>query len=89
VFEVIGFAGMCLVHLSTFPQLWKTWKTKKVRDISIPFWLCLWSGLLLYLIYAILIDNIVYIVSNVLGLSVNGFMLVLLIKYRRRIRNEK
>lgn len=80
MYEYIGFLGMLFIDLCYIPQIWKAYKTKSVKDISILFWLCLIIGLLLYLIYSILINKIVYLISNLTGLLFNIIMLILLYK---------
>ena len=84
MYEWIGFLGMIFIDLCYIPQIWKAYKTKSVNDISIPFWISLIFGLSLYFIYAILINNPVYMISNSTGLIFNTIMLILLYKYRVR-----
>ncbi len=51
--EIIGYLAGFLVAFALSPQLIKTWKTKSTKDISILWTLILMSGLLLWVIYAI------------------------------------
>ena len=51
--EIIGYLAGFLVAFSLSPQLIKTWKTKSTKDISILWTLTLMTGLLLWVIYAV------------------------------------
>jgi MtN3 and saliva related transmembrane protein len=68
MYELIGFLGVFLINLAYLPQLYKTIKTKKARDISVPFYILILLGIVAYLVYAVLIENVVYMVSNTVGL---------------------
>ena len=82
MYEWVGILGMIFIDFCYLPQIWKAYRTKSVQDISIPFWVSLIIGLLFYEIYAILINNPVYMLSNLTGLFFNVLMLFLLYKYR-------
>lgn len=56
--EIVGFLAGFLVAFALSPQLIKTWKTKSTKDISIHWTLILMTGLLLWVIYAV-VNNIV------------------------------
>jgi len=82
MFEWIGFIGMFLVQSSYIPQIYQTIKTKKSRDLNLRFWSILWIGFCFYLAYALLILNIVYIVSNIIALTQSGLQLYLTRRYK-------
>ena len=49
-----------MVAICTLPQLIKIIRTRRVRDISLPFWIFLTMGLLFQLPYALSIKDPVY-----------------------------
>ncbi|MBI2676234.1 MAG: PQ-loop repeat-containing protein [Candidatus Aenigmarchaeota archaeon] len=51
--EIVGYLAGFLVAVALSPQLIKTWKTKSTKDISILWTLIYMTGLLLWVIYAI------------------------------------
>ena len=54
--EVVGWLGSILFSICGLPQLIKTWKTRKVKDLSSLFlWLWFW-GEIFTLIYIIIGD---------------------------------
>lgn len=50
--QILGFIGVALVVICSLPQLIKIIRTRKVRDISLPFWILMTVGLLCQLPYA-------------------------------------
>lgn len=79
--ELFGFAGMILIQACYLPQLYKTIKTKSVKDLSLPFFIILIVGILFYLIYSILINDVVYMTSNTIGLISPITQIYLILKY--------
>lgn len=51
--ELIGFLGGAIVAVSLLPQVFKSWKTKSTKDISLPWTIIYFSGLLLWVAYGI------------------------------------
>ena len=56
--EIVGFLAGFLLAIALSPQLVKTWKTKSTKDISIHWTLIAMTGLLLWMVYAV-VNNIV------------------------------
>lgn len=80
--EIIGFAAGILTTLAVVPQLLKSWKTKKVVDISPFMFLCILGGVGLWVIYGILKMDYPIIFTNGLSFLLNLGMLVLFLRYR-------
>ena len=66
------------------PQLIRMIKTKKSNDVSLTTYIFLIVMMTGYLIHSIYIGSPVFIVAQIWGLTVNGAILLLLI--RRKIR---
>jgi len=82
--KLIGFAAMILIQGSTLFQIVKFYKIKKVDGVSILFWWAVFVGLILYLIYSIFIQDIVYITSNSIGMVLSGISIGMYYGYKRR-----
>lgn len=54
ILELLGYLGGTLVTISLAPQVIKSFKTKSTKDISTSYTLILATGLVLWVIYAIL-----------------------------------
>jgi MtN3 and saliva related transmembrane protein len=78
---IIGVAATVLTRYSSIPQIIKGFKTKKMDDVS--FWLIFYLtvGLFLYVIYGIIINDLIIIWGNVIGVISNLILIILKIKY--------
>jgi MtN3 and saliva related transmembrane protein len=85
----IGLMATAFSVASTLPQIKKALKTKDTDDVSIRFLVVLIVGLFLWAIYGIGRADIVIIIGNSIGVSLNIWMLVLKIKYSREPLKEE
>lgn len=82
--DILGLiAGVC-VSVAVIPQIKKAIKTKKVKDISPFMFGVLMFGVLLWVVYGIIKNDIAIIATNSFSLVLNSIMLYLLIKYSSR-----
>ncbi|MGI8555804.1 MAG: SemiSWEET family sugar transporter [Pyrinomonadaceae bacterium] len=75
------FAGLCTTVAVT-PQLYKTWKTKSVDDISIKMFSVLTFGLVLWTIYGIFKTDLPLILTNGISTTFNLLMIIFYFKYK-------
>ncbi|WP_149207643.1 SemiSWEET family sugar transporter [Flavobacterium johnsoniae] len=81
--DIIGlFAGACIT-LSTVPQIVKVWKTKKVKDISLKTFSILTFGIIVWIIYGILKEDLPIIITNSVSLCLNLTMIYFIITYKK------
>ena len=81
--DILGFcAGIC-VTISVIPQIWKVWKTKKVKDISLLTFSVLTFGVALWVLYGVLKNDLPIIVTNSISLSLNIVMVYFIIYYEK------
>lgn len=85
----IGLMATAFSVASTLPQIKKALKTKNTDDVSIRFLVVLIVGLFLWAIYGIGRADIVIIIGNSIGVSLNIWMLFLKIKYSREPLKEE
>ena len=85
----IGLLATVFTVASTVPQIKKALKTKDTEDVSIRFLLALIAGLSLWVIYGIGKADIVIVIGNSIGASLNVWMLVLKVKYSRAPLEEQ
>ncbi|MBI5120644.1 MAG: SemiSWEET transporter [Rhodospirillales bacterium] len=79
----IGMAGGTLTTLSFVPQVIKTWKSRRTRDISLSMFLAFTLGVLLWLVYGLMIGAWPVILANLLTLLLAGIILYLKLKHRK------
>ena len=85
----IGLLATVFTVAGTVPQIKKALKTKDTEDVSIRFLLVLIVGLSLWVIYGIGRADIVIVIGNSIGASLNVWMLVLKVKYSRAPLEEQ
>jgi len=81
--EYIGLAAGTLTTAAYLPQVWKTWRTKAVGDISLVMYTSMFLGVTLWLAYGVLIKAPAVIAANGVSLLLIGGMLRMKIKYRK------
>jgi MtN3 and saliva related transmembrane protein len=79
--ESIGFLAAFCIAIHMFPQIFKSFKTKKVEDLSLEMLLIVFVGSVLWLIYGILIGSKPVIFSDSLGTLSSGTLLYIKIRY--------
>jgi MtN3 and saliva related transmembrane protein len=80
-FTIIGLLAAFCTTISFFPQVIKTIKTKQTKDLSRGMYSLLTGGILLWLIYGILIENLPLIVANLITLIFSSIILLSKIRY--------
>jgi len=81
--ELIGMVAAVLTTSSFAPQVYKTWKTKKVDGISLSMFLALFIGILFWLIYGILIGSFSIILANCFSGLLVSMLIIMRIIYRK------
>jgi len=80
--EILGIVAACLINGATLPQILKTARTKQVRDISLPFWVVMFTGACLWAAYGILAQVAALILSSFATCSLCLTMIALILRYR-------
>ena len=80
---LIGILATIFAVSSTVPQIIKGIKTKKMDDVSVWLIMALIMGLSLWVVYGIAKNDTVIAGGNSVGVSLNGILLLLKIKYSR------
>ncbi len=78
---ILGYIAGILVVGSLLPQFIKSWRTRSTKDISLWRYIIYSVGLILWIIYAILIQSGPVAVTNSIGLILASGILYLKIRY--------
>jgi len=81
--EFIGWLGVAFGLLVAPPQLWKILKTGNTEAISLVTYAFLCLALICYLLYAISINDPVFITAQSINTTVNVAILIQLIRRKR------
>ncbi len=79
--EWIGGIAATLTTCSFIPQVWKVWRTRHTKDISLLMYSLFSAGVALWLIYGILLSSWPIIVANTVTLLLAGTVLVLKLRF--------
>lgn len=81
---VIGFIAGVLTAISMLPQVIKTMKEKEAEDVSLVMLIVLLTGISLWIYYGIARGDWPIIITNAVSLSINIWMTILRVKYRKK-----
>ncbi|MGI9176017.1 MAG: SemiSWEET transporter [Rhodothermales bacterium] len=85
---LLGFVAATLTTLAFAPQALKTWRAKSADDLSLGTFIMFCAGILLWLVYGFIRNDLPIIVANVVTFGLAFFILVLALKYRVRDRRR-
>ena len=79
--ETVGTVAGVLTTLAFFPQVWRVWRTRSARDLSLPMYLIFTAGVALWFLYGMLIGAWPIILSNGVTLFLAGTVLAMKLKF--------
>ncbi len=77
----IGLFAAACTTIAFFPQFWRAWKTKSTKDLSLSTFMIFWIGVLAWLAYGLLINNLPMILANSITILLGTGILILKFKY--------
>ena len=86
--EYLGLTAGALTTAAYLPQVYKTWRTKAVGDISLTMYSAMTLGIFLWMVYGICLQAPAVIIANAVSLLLVGWMLRMKIVYERRKDKE-
>jgi len=87
--EILGLMGGILINLAFVPQVYRLFKLKSAREVSLPFTTMLIIGGIFWLSYGIAISKASIIISNIVAIILSVMMLLAKLKYGRVPSDEK
>ncbi|HEY9823407.1 MAG TPA: SemiSWEET transporter [Candidatus Sericytochromatia bacterium] len=81
--DTLGLLAGTLTTIAFFPQLYKTWKSKSARDVSLVMMITFSIGVFLWLVYGLVIHAMPVIVANAVTLVLALLIVLLKIRYMR------
>lgn len=80
--SIVGFAAGALTTIAFLPQVVRTWRTKSTRDISLGMFLVLCSGIMLWLVYGFLTQDLPLLLANGVTFCLAATILFLKLRYK-------
>ncbi len=81
--DILGYAAGAVTAFTFLPPVVKTWKAKYAKDISLYMLLIAFADAILWLVWGLLINNMVVILTNAVMLVMSGIMIGLKLKYNQ------
>jgi len=79
--EIIGGIAATLTTCSFIPQVWRVWRTRHTKDISLLMYTFFTAGVALWLAYGVLLGSWPIIIANGVTLILAGTVLLLKIRF--------
>ncbi len=83
---LIGMLAAACTTFAFFPQAYKIYKTKRTQDLSVPMYVIFSIGILLWLIYGIIINNLPIICANAITFIFCVYILAMMVKNKGEIK---
>jgi len=81
IITIVGLVAAVFSSLSFAPQAIKTLKSKQTKDLSLGMYCITVTGLMLWLTYGILLNDLALILANIITGSLAASILIMKIKY--------
>jgi MtN3 and saliva related transmembrane protein len=79
--DLVGMIAGTLTTVAFVPQVWRVWKTRSTKDISLGMYLVFTAGVVFWLAYGLLLGAWPIIVANVVTLALTGTVLALKLRH--------
>jgi MtN3 and saliva related transmembrane protein len=79
--DLLGMIAGILTTVAFVPQVWRVWRTRSTRDISLGMYLVFTTGVGFWLIYGLVLGAWPIIVANCVTLILTGTVLVLKLRH--------
>ncbi len=79
--DLLGTIAGILTTLAFVPQVWRVWKTRSTRDISLGMYLVFTTGVGFWLAYGLVLGAWPIVVANSVTLMLTGTVLVLKLRH--------
>ncbi|WP_299434048.1 SemiSWEET transporter [uncultured Maribacter sp.] len=80
--EILGLIAAMFTTSSFIPQVYKAWREKATKDISLTMYIAFLIGIILWLIYGYFINSISMVIANTVTLVLVLIVIVLKFKYK-------
>jgi len=81
IFDIIGLIAATLTTSSFAPQVYKTWREKSSKGISLTMYGMIFIGAALWLIYGVYIESVPIITANIATELMVSMMIYFKFKY--------
>jgi MtN3 and saliva related transmembrane protein len=80
--DILGYSAGFITSLTFLPQVIKTWKEKSAKDISLMMFIIAAINEVMWIVYGVLLNNWVIILTNSIVLTMSLIMIFLKLRYK-------
>ncbi|MFV0248464.1 MAG: SemiSWEET family sugar transporter [Tenacibaculum sp.] len=80
--EILGLIAASLTTGAFVPQVYKAWKFKSTKDISLFMYTILLAGILLWIVYGVYCKSISILFANIITAMLVLFIIFLKLRYK-------
>lgn len=80
--QILGLAAGSLTTAAFFPQVIKTWKSRSAKDLSLGMFSLFCLGVLLWLIYGLMVNDVPVIAANLVTLMLASTLLFFKLRFK-------
>jgi MtN3 and saliva related transmembrane protein len=81
--QLLGISAGILTTISFLPQVIKTWKSRSAKDLSLGMFSLFCLGVVLWLVYGILVNDIPVIAANLMTLILASTLLFFKLSFKQ------
>lgn len=81
--QLLGLIAGACTTIAFLPQVLKTWKSRSAKDLSLGMFSIFSFGVLLWLVYGFLVQDIPVIAANMITLMLASTLLVFKLRYNK------
>ena len=87
--EALGYLAGVGTTIAFWPQVWQTFRTRNVSGISLPTYIILTTGMLLWCVYGWLTNAWPIVIANFISASMAGSILVMRLTWCKIASNAR
>ena len=80
--DILGYIAATLTTIAFLPQVFKTWRSRSAKDVSLVMMITFSIGVFLWLVYGLAIQAMPIITANATTLILALLIVILKIRYR-------
>ncbi len=86
--EIIGYLAAFLTTAAFLPQVYKVMQTKSTEDLSLVTFSMLFVGVILWVIYGFILNELPIIIANLVMIVLSGILLTMKILAMIKQKNK-
>ena len=79
-FEILGALAALITTTAFMPQVYKTWKTKDTKSLSLTMYGAFFIGVSLWIVYGVYLDSLPMILAN--GITAISALILIRLKLK-------